>query len=189
MDLNIISKIFPLSVNKHLLAYDEEGLYSITLPNEANEISSIISNLVGNNIIICDGTAGIGGDTISFGRKFKKVVSIELCENRFNLLKNNVNAYDLKNVELINGTCLDYLNMDCGAYFFDPPWGGPDYKTKENITFKLGDMKLIDVVKKIKSYGNKIIFFKLPNNYNLSEFSEFNYNINKIKNYQLITIF
>lgn len=189
MDLNIISKIFPISANKHLLAYDEEGLYSITLPNEANEISDIISGLLGNNITICDGTAGIGGNTLSFSKKFKKVVSIELCKSRFNLLTNNINAYDLKNVDLINGTCLEYLNADCAAFFLDPPWGGPEYKIKESITFKLGDMKLIDVIKKIKTYGQKIIFLKLPNNYNLNEFSEYNYNINKIKKYQLITIF
>lgn len=189
MDLNIITKIFPPIENYHLLSYDTEGLYSITLPIEANEISSIIFNLLGNNIKICDGTAGIGGNTISFGKKFKNVISIELCKNRFKLLENNVKVYNLLNVELINATCLNYLNLECSVYFFDPPWGGPEYKIKENVRFKLGEMTLIDIVIKIKSFGQKIIFYKLPNNYDLNEFSEFNYNINKIKNYQLITIF
>jgi predicted RNA methylase len=189
MDLNIISKIFPTSVNNHLLGYDEEGLYSITLPNEANDITCIINDVICSDTTICDGTAGIGGNTISFGKKFKKVISIELCENRFNLLVNNINAYNLNNIETINGSCLDHLNIDCDAFYFDPPWGGPDYKTKENLTFKIGNMRLFDVVKKIRESGHPIVFFKLPKNYNLSEFNEFNYNINKIKNYLLITIF
>jgi len=189
MNINIISKIFPYSIKKHLLSYDEEGLYSITLPNDADDISCIILELLGNDILICDGTSGIGGNTISFGKNFNKVISIELCESRFKLLIKNIEAYDLKNVKLINGSCLDYLNIECEAFFFDPPWGGPEYKKKENVTFKLDNIKLVDIIKKIKTYGQKIIFFKLPNNYNLNEFNEFNYNINKIRNFQLITIF
>ena len=49
MDLNIIKKIFPYTEKYDLLSYDSEGLYSITLPNEADEISSLIKNLLGNN--------------------------------------------------------------------------------------------------------------------------------------------
>lgn len=189
MDLNIIKKIFPPTENYHLLSYDIEGLYSITLPNESYEISLLVSNLLGNNIIICDGTAGIGGNTISFSKNFKNVISIELCKNRYKILENNIKAFNLSNVNLINESCLNNLNLDCSAYFFDPPWGGPEYKNKKNIRFKLGELALIEIIKIIKKIGQKIIFFKLPNNYDLNEFNEFNYNINKIKKYQLITIF
>jgi len=186
MDFNIITKIFPYTDKYDLLSYDSEGLYSITLPSDADEISSLIKNLLGNEITLCDATAGIGGNTISFGKNFKNVISIELCKSRYNILDSNVKVYDLSNVNLINDSCLNKLNLDCSAYFFDPPWGGPEYKYKKSIRFKLGDLSLIEIVKKI---NHKIIFFKLPNNYDLSEFNEFNYNINKIKNYQIITIF
>jgi predicted RNA methylase len=189
MDLNIITKIFPHAEKYDLLSYDSEGLYSITLPNDAEEISSLIKDLLGNEITICDATAGIGGNTISFGKNFKSIISIELCKIRFKILENNIKAYDLLNINLINDSCLNKLNLECSAYFFDPPWGGPDYKFKKNIRFKLGDLTLIEIVKKINQYGQKIIFFKLPNNYDLNEFNEFNYIINKIKNYQIITIF
>jgi 16S rRNA G966 N2-methylase RsmD len=189
MDLNIITRIFPHTENYHLLLYDLEGLYSITLPNEAEEISSLINGLLGYNILICDATAGIGGNTISFSKNFKSVISIELCKNRFKMLENNIQIYELKNVNLINDSCLNKLNLECEAYFFDPPWGGPDYKNKKNIKFKIGDYTLIEIINMIKNNGNKIIFFKLPNNYDLNEFNKFNYNINKIKKYQIITIF
>jgi len=189
MDLNIIKKIFPHTEKYNLLSYDSEGLYSITLPNEADEISSLIKNLLGNEITLCDATAGIGGNTISFGKNFKNVISIELCKNRYNILDNNVKAYELSNINLINDSCLNKLNLECLAYFLDPPWGGPDYKYKKSIRFKLGDLSLIEIIKKINQNNHKIIFFKLPNNYDLSEFNEFNYNINKIKKYQIITIF
>ena len=122
MDLNIIKKIFPHTEKYNLLSYDSEGLYSITLPNEADEISSLIKNLLGNEITLCDATAGIGGNTISFGKNFKNVISIELCKNRYNILDNNVKAYELSNINLINDSCLNKLNLECSAYFFDPPW-------------------------------------------------------------------
>lgn len=189
MDLNIITKIFPLTEKYDLLSYDSEGIYSITLPNDAEEISSLIKNLLGNEITICDATAGIGGNTISFGKNFKKIISIELCKSRYKILENNVKVYNLVNIDLINDSCLNKLNLECSAYFFDPPWGGPDYKFKKSIRFKLGDLSLIEIIKKINQQSQKIIFFKLPNNYDLDEFNEFNYNINKIKNYQIITIF
>jgi predicted RNA methylase len=189
MDIKIITKIFPHTEKYHLLSYDSEGLYSITLPNDAEEISSLIKNLLGNEITLCDATAGIGGNTISFGKNFKSIISIELCKNRFKILENNVKVYDLLNINLINDSCLSKLNLECSAYFFDPPWGGPEYKYKKSIRFKLGDLTLIEVIKSIRKYGHSIIFFKLPNNYDLNEFNEFNYNINKINKYQIITIF
>jgi hypothetical protein len=42
MDNKIISKIFPFSQNSKMLKYDDEGLWSITLPNDADTISNII---------------------------------------------------------------------------------------------------------------------------------------------------
>ena len=52
MDLNIITKIFPLTEKYDLLSYDSEGIYSITLPNDAEEISSLIKNLFPLRIFI-----------------------------------------------------------------------------------------------------------------------------------------
>jgi len=102
-----------------------------------------------------------------------------------------LNVYDIKNVQIILGNCLDNLesNIDIDAYFFDPPWGGPKYKFNNKTTIKLGENNLVQIVEKIRKLNNSPIFIKLPGNYNIEEFSQFNYNINKIKNYFLISIF
>ena len=144
---------------------------------------------VGSNINILDATAGIGGNTISFSKYFKNVVSIELSQSRFELLTNNINVYKINNVSLINDDCLNHLAGNYNAYYFDPPWGGPNYKYIKETKIKLGDHTLEEVVYKIKNLNNKIIFIKLPFNYNLNEFNKFNYKIDKIKNYQMITIY
>jgi 16S rRNA G966 N2-methylase RsmD len=185
MNLETINKIFPSSHNNNLLKYDEEGLWSISLPKDADEISLFIYGITGFNITIFDGTAGIGGNVISFSRYFNKVVGVEIDTDRFNILKNNIDIFKINNVKLINGDCNDYFNDNYSVYFFDPPWGGKEYKNKKKLRLKLGDYTLNDIIKKI---SNKIIIFKLPYNYDLSEFNNYNYNIIKIKNYILIKI-
>ena len=109
-------------------------------------------------------------------------------EKHFEILKNNINTYQLNNVNLINDNSINYLNNNYDIYFFDPPWGGPEYKNKKNLRFKLDTYTLSEIIIKIKNYNNKPIIFKLPNNYDLSEFSNYNYNIIKIKNYIIIMI-
>ncbi len=192
MDMNIISKIFPSvdTTNQNILKYDNEGLWSITLPLEADVISSMIKNDIGSDISIFDGTAGLGGNTISFGKIFNNVTSVELNADRFKLLSNNINAYGLTNVQLINGNCLNYLNGNFNVYFFDPPWGGPEYKLNNKTNIKLGNLSLVELISKIKTNKNNNIkiYIKLPNNYDLTEFSFYNYKINKIKNYILVSI-
>jgi 16S rRNA G966 N2-methylase RsmD len=183
MEKNIINKIFPPIPNNNLLKYDPEGLWSISLPDDAEKISLIILNNFGSNLYILDGTSGIGGNVISFAKYFDKVCAIEVDKTRFEILKNNIDIFKLNNVNLINDNSNNHLNNDYDVYFFDPPWGGQDYKNKVNLRFKLGDYTLHDLINKI---NNKPIIFKLPNNYDLSEFSNYNYNINKINNYIII---
>jgi 16S rRNA G966 N2-methylase RsmD len=188
METDIINKIFPSIPKKSLLKYDSEGIWSISLPCDAEKISRLILNLFGSKLYILDGTSGIGGNVISFAKYFDKVCAIELNKERFDILKNNINIFELNNVLLINDDCNNHLNYDFDLYFFDPPWGGPDYKNKENLRFNLGNYSLIELINKIKNFNNKPIIFKLPNNYDLTEFSIFNYNIIKIKNYIIIII-
>jgi 16S rRNA G966 N2-methylase RsmD len=171
-----------------LIKYDREGLWSLSYPEEAEKISKIILELV-NNKLIMDCTSGLGGNTFSFSKYFKKVISIELDKNRYNMLKKNINHNNIKNVKMYNDDCVKFLRKKTDAYFFDPPWGGPDYKLKESISIKLSNKSLYEIVKIIRKYNNGLIFFKLPFNYNMSEFNEFNYNVNKIRNYLLVSIF
>ena len=75
-------------------------------------------------------------------------------------------------------------------YFFDPPWGGPDYKFKTNISLKLSNMSLINIVKLIKNKNNNaIICFKLPFNYNFNEFKNMKFYKKKIKNMIILLIY
>jgi 16S rRNA G966 N2-methylase RsmD len=189
MNANIIKQIFPNCDLNNELKYDIEGLWSITLPQEATIISKLIQSDIGYDSKIVDATAGIGGNTISFANYFKNVTAIEIQRSRFDILSNNINYYKINNIELINDSCLNHLNGNYDGIYFDPPWGGPNYKNTSKIKIKLGDLTLEEIINIIKENNNKFIFFKLPINYDLNEFNCFNYKIDKIKNYQMITIY
>jgi 16S rRNA G966 N2-methylase RsmD len=189
MNLNILNKIFPYNKNLNKLKYDNEGVWSITTPIDANKISNIIKKELNNtNIILFDGTAGIGGNTISFCNNFKHTIAIEIDTNRFNILKNNINIYNIKNITLINDNCINHLNNNYDCFFFDPPWGGPDYKYYKKLSLKIDNYTISELIILIKKKFNKSIFFKLPNNYDLNEIYTFNYKIYKINNYLFLII-
>jgi predicted RNA methylase len=183
--LKVLKKIYPEPKNKDYskLNYDEEGLWSITHPNDADNISKQILKFSNVNSKIIDLTAGCGGNLISFGKYFNNVTGIELCIERFNILKNNIKSYEY-NINIINDDCVNYLEKDYDIYFIDPPWGGPDYKLAQDLKLYLSNIELVDIIKKIK---NKMIILKIPYNYNYDYIKE-NYNILLNEKYNNINI-
>jgi 16S rRNA G966 N2-methylase RsmD len=190
-NINTLKKVFPEPSNGNYngLKCDEEGLYSITHPKEADLISEAIIEIVGNNIHIVDMTAGCGGNMISFIKYFSNVTGIEIDKNRFKLLKENLSKYEYNNYELIYGDSTsnnnytnnnyannnyannnyannNYANYD--VYFIDPPWGGPDYKKQSNVELHLSNYKLEEFILTLPK--DKLIVLKLPFNYNIDGF-------------------
>ena len=182
MNYNVLKKIFSSENCNNLtnLKYDSEGLWSITHPHSADLISSKIKlfEKTGINIdIIYDSTAGIGGNTLSFAKYFKQVISVENDENRFLLLKNNIQNYTYNNIELYNNDSIKListLKTRIDAVFIDPPWGGPNYKYEDDIEINMSNLNLTHICKLFNSYeyeSNKIklIVFKLPYNCNYED--------------------
>lgn len=188
----MINNLFPNTDYSKLL-YDQEGIYSITNPLEADKISELIKATNPNLINIFDGTGGLGGNTINFSKHFNTVTSCEINKERFNMLENNINQYNLSNVIKLNIDSISYLfnnynNYD--VYFFDPPWGGPSYKKYKKISLKIGEYSLLEIAQKLKNkINNKLLIYKIPYNYNFNEFCEFDYKLHKINKYYIIIIF
>ena len=141
-EIRTILRLFPYLNDKQKiknLKIDEESKYYISIREHAEQISLIIKdNIVKlglslNDIIVTDATAGVGGNAISFGKHFKRVNAIELDEIRVDYLKNNIDVYDLKNVDIFEGDCVKLLpNLEQQVVFLDPPWGGRSYKKHKN---------------------------------------------------------
>jgi 16S rRNA G966 N2-methylase RsmD len=175
-------------MNYKNLKFDTEGGYSLTYQKDANTISQLIKTTFGD-VKILDATAGLGGNSISFGLHFSNVISIEINKERCNLLKENLEIFNLKNT-IICGDFLEHINSIDNMYdlvFVDPPWGGPLYKLKKTVNIVINNITLSNITKKFLD-NNKIVVLKLPFNYDINEFKDFNHNIINIRNYLIIIV-
>lgn len=161
------------------LKIDSESISYISTCNQSRIITNIIKNIMKeyflepNEINITDMTAGVGGNTISFGLNFAHVNAIELDTMRTEYLRNNVSVYKLGNITIINGDsvyCIEDINHD--VIFIDPPWGGFAYKSQDKIRLTLGNIELEDLINlimtgTINKIIPKLVILKLPKNYDI----------------------
>jgi hypothetical protein len=83
---------------------------------------------------------------------------------------------------------MNFLDLDFNLIFLDPPWGGPNYKSKKILTLEMDNIGLKEITKTLKLKG-KIVVWKLPYNYDMNDFKEFNYEKIQIKNYFIVIIY
>lgn len=179
------NKLFPPNGNNDVwdkLLIDEEMVSYISLPNDANNISNIIesycikNNIDTSDLIITDATAGVGGNTISFSKTFKHVNSIEMDTDRCKYLANNINVYGINNCTVHCGNCVDLMyKFDHDIVFFDPPWGGKDYREKTKLKLELSNNSIESICCNLLDanytlHVPKIITLKLPKNYDMEYF-------------------
>jgi 16S rRNA G966 N2-methylase RsmD len=193
-----LKTIFPENDNLHLIQSDEEGLFSVSSKNVSKFICNIIKKYLRtsnyNEVIITDATAGIGGNTIGFMSNYGVINAVECNIDRFNYLQNNINLYKSSN-NIVNFYHNDYLeiykNLEQDIIFFDPPWGGKDYKSNENINLYLSNKNIIQICNDVKDYTNLIVL-KVPKNFNIKSFiSDVNYkflHIHKLNKMDILVI-
>jgi len=193
-----IEQYFPWKpdINYNNLKIDDIGKFSITLPKKADSISRIINSYCNNfnrQLIITDATAGAGGNVLSFCKYNYKVNAIEIDEERYKLLQHNITEYGYS-VNILNCDYLTvYEKLQQDIIFVDPPWGGINYKTIENITLKLGDISIEELCNKISEKKlAKFTVLKLPFNYNLNHIKSvinLPFTLFKLKNIIIIIVF
>jgi len=182
-NMRTILRLFPYLGDKtkaEKLKIDKESICYISLREHAEQISIIITtHLIKAHIdpttaIITDATAGVGGNTVSFGTHFLTVNAIEIDPLRASYLTNNVNVYSLRNVKIYNGDCTDMLKRidNHNVVFIDPPWGGKAYKDHAALRLSLSDYSLEELCNmlldkdKVKKVPDLIVL-KLPTNYDI----------------------
>lgn len=202
VDANKMADIFfpnQKGINKKDIKMFDISVYSVTMPQEANLISSTIQKLLsvkynkGNNIVITDGTANVGGNTLSFSSYFTKVNSIEYNQKTFEGLKYNCqNIYKRKNITFYQGDCTKIIpRLEQDAIFIDPPWNGLFYKAYEKLHLKLGSRDVFDIISEwFNNKKAKIYCIKCPFNFDFEPFIKTfsNIYIQKLKNWNVIYI-
>lgn len=200
----IFTKEEGIDISKIL--YTKESQYSTTPPDEAEKIDNIIikslKNIEADKISIIDGTANIGGNTISFAKKFKKVLAIEKSPLNFQALKNNVEIVFKPKLKaetiLLNSSVVNVLkSVKSGEYdvlFLDPPWGGRHYRYFDKLDLFLDGINICNLIKKyFKKFD--LIVLKVPANFNINllkegvkKYKSAAIQTNNIRNYLIISI-
>jgi len=205
-NVHILKKIiFPphLGVGTSQVKIDDESFKYVTFHISAQEITNIIMNSLNDfpctnaslslawdsmspttrmsELVITDMTAGVGGNVLNFANYFKYVNAIEIDPIRCSYLQSNAELYGFLNVNTYATDSVELLvrsdNINQDIIFFDPPWGGSDYKKHLGLklTFGIGDIPIekicTDIFSKDRSRNRtQIIVLKLPNNYDFEYF-------------------
>jgi predicted RNA methylase len=169
---NLKKMIFP-PIEEHkinFLMIDEESISYITFANSAQEITNVIMNNLYDfpapqstesvtwdaltpdkkmkELVITDMTAGVGGNVLNFACCFKYVNAVEIEKIRYDYLKKNIGVYEHLNVNCYNGDSVKFLiegdSLIQDIVFFDPPWGGKDYKLHTNLRLLFSTQGAID---------------------------------------------
>jgi 16S rRNA G966 N2-methylase RsmD len=147
-------------------------MYSVSKVRGATELYNIIRKYVPITIdlTLTDGTGNIGSDTAYLAPRFKKINTIEIDIKTFEVLKNNVEALELNNVNLINGNTLEQLEkLKQDIIIIDAPWGGKDYKKHKKMKLYMFDQEISELWLDNKDYA-KLFIFKVPCNYDIESF-------------------
>ena len=149
--------------------------------------------IASRNLTITDGSAHVGGNTLSFSKNFNKVNSIEIEKEIYDALVHNIkDVYKRWNVTYYLGDCITLINdLKQDVVFLDPPWGGPSYKDFTNLHLYLGSRDVFDLIldwyeKKIA----KLFCIKCPFNFDFLPFkTNFpNIYIQKNKNWYVLYV-
>jgi 16S rRNA G966 N2-methylase RsmD len=168
---DFLFKFLPKTIRSQL-RLDNEALYSVTDQLTADKITQEILHYVPSTAIITDGTACVGGNTFSLSRAFQYINAVELDKLRFHYLKHNMKLLGVENITFYKADLLKIVSqLEQDLIFIDPPWGGPEYKTKDKIDLELSGIPLADVCIRL-STTSRFIALKTPVNFNAIPFLE-----------------
>lgn len=145
----------------------KEGVYSITGPTESMRTVEEIRKRLPDVASITDATANVGGDSIRFGMEFDRVQSVEIDPATAAVLQHNVDAFGLgKKIKVCVGDYIDVgPSLEQDVVYFDPPWGGQNYRYLSRMGMKLGEMDIVNVIRNIVPASTKMIVLKSPFNF------------------------
>ncbi|MES1915816.1 MAG: hypothetical protein MHM6MM_007713 [Cercozoa sp. M6MM] len=178
---------FPVEKRRDL-QIDEEALYSVSKYEFALQQAKVLRRFVqiakdsDVRSSVTDGSACVGGDTLALAAVFRNVTAVELNEARFEMLRSNVRvALDECDARHVTCLCGDFNELvstrdelDTLCLYLDAPWGGVDYRSKDRMVLRLGELHLGDCVMRAKEArpGLQAVGLKLPNNVDLEDLQQ-----------------
>lgn len=158
-----------LSPQERRMQLDAEALYSLIIQPLALQTASITP---GDHVI--DAFCGAGGSAIGFARSGKRVTAIELEPKRLAMAKHNAALFGVQErIEFIHGDSLQLIpTLSADAIFLAPPWGGPEYSTRERFTLECFHPNGNEILK-VALLTQSAVVMQLPRNFDSIELTRF----------------
>lgn len=145
------------NANKTKLTVSNRGKHTFTFKEDSKKDLDFILSMFPStkkDIVITDGTGNMGGNTIQFALsdRVSKVLSVEIDEEHFQHLKNNISVYGLESkVELVKGDyCKLARTIKQDVVFLDPPKEHSKHKKNRMAMAMLGkECSVSDVIKEL----------------------------------------
>ena len=144
-----------------------EYLTFYTQNYQAYQIVNLLKKYISTDCSILDANAGMGGNSVYFCKIFNFVYCVDISDFCINYLEHNLKEFS--NKFIINGNCLDIIKIiKCDTIFFDPPWGGSDYKYHKQIDLYLNNVNIISIINNLFYNKNlNVISLKAPKNFRI----------------------
>jgi hypothetical protein len=159
--------------------------YSSLLPYQIPQVKNVMGMIFPEEHpkLIVDATAHIGGDILLFAKIFpnSKIIAIDNNIDAIDCLKHNIarTFKDLSRFEVFHDDSTIWIpttKTKADLYYFDPPWGGPEYSNEDKVSLLLGGLDIIFIIKLIiEQCLSPRILLKVPRNF---DFDSFKKNIN-----------
>lgn len=139
---------------------DKESWYSVT----PEKIAEHIAERCRCDVIV-DAFCGCGGNAIQFAFTCERVIAIDIDPVKINNAQHNANVYGVADrIEFIVGDFFELAaSLKADVIFLSPPWGGPDYLSKE--IYNIEDMGIfgLKAFRLAKQVTENLAYF-LPRN-------------------------
>ncbi len=141
--------------------------YMYTYYVQAEQINKILHCYTTPDYVITDATGCIGGNTKLFCRDYKYVNVVEIDYDTSGILLTNMKSNLNKIVYRCDYNFIKHTLLQ-DLVFFDPPWGGKEYKKSSSVNLYLSGINVLEIIDSI--YNNcSVVCLKAPVNFNIIE--------------------
>lgn len=168
---DIFAKKFPPNdfIDKSKLQMTDIGIYSYTPYYDTEKMIDYVKTAFDKleNLIITESNGGVGGDTVTFAKYFKKVNCFENRPLHCDIIRNNVSVYGFNNVTVYCWDYTDAMNeVEQDILYMDPPWGGPAYRLASKMSLYINNYSVEEIILKINA---KLYILKAPLNFDIEK--------------------
>lgn len=158
--------------------------FSCLLPYQVEQVSAFWKRHCELDVkTVVETSAHIGCDTVNIAKTLpsvRRITSFELDEEVCKILGRNIDTFVRRNrwnsdrFDVRQGDIVKALQEkktpSADVYYFDPPWGGPDYIKQDSMSLFYSDVNVVELIDLVfkNNLASKVII-RLPKNYRWSD--------------------